>query len=72
ELEHFRIKLKVGDDTIEVTPFQIADLGDNENNLDLCLKEKGTPVSVTVDANVAIDPRDDLNPETSIEILSRW
>ena len=72
ELELFRFKLKVGDDTIEVTPFQIADLGDNENNLDLCLKEKGTPVSVTVDANVAIDPRDDLNPETSIEILSRW
>ncbi len=72
ERKHFHVKLLVGKDTIEVNPFQIADLKDNENNIDLCIKEAGVPISVRADANIAIDPRDDLNPVTEIKILSRW
>lgn len=72
ERKHFHVKLLVDKDTIEVNPFQIADLDDNENNIDLCIKEAGMPISVKADANIAIDPNDDLNPETEIEVLSRW
>lgn len=72
ERKHFHVQLKVGQDTIEVNPFQIADLNDNENNIDLCLKEVGVPIAVRADANIAIDPNDDLNPVTEIEVLSRW
>lgn len=72
ERPHFYVKLVAGLDTIEVSPFQIADLDDNENNIDLCIKEVGTPISVRADANIAIDPNDDLNPETKTVVLSRW
>ena len=44
ELKNFHIKLLVGQDTVEVNPFQIADLNDNENNIDLCIKEAGIPI----------------------------
>ncbi len=72
ELQNFTVTLKRRNKTIEVQPFQIADTGDNDNNLDLCIKEKGTPLSVSVKANTAIDPRDDANDFTELEILSRW
>ena len=57
---------------IEVNPFQIADINDNENNIDLCIKEAGVPIFVKADEKIAIDPRDDLNAETGIGVLSRW
>ena len=72
ELKRFHVKLKVGNETIKVNPFQIADLKDNENNIDLCIKEVGIPISVKADENIAIDPNDDLNAVTEIEVVSRW
>lgn len=72
ELKNFHVKLEHEGKIIEVTPFQLADLNDNENNTDLCIKELGTPISVRVDKNTAIDPRDDLNNVTEIEVISRW
>lgn len=72
ELKHFHVKLVVENDTIVVHPFQLADLDDNENNIDLCIKEAGIPISVKADENIAIDPNDDLNPETEREVVSRW
>jgi len=72
ERDKFHVKLLVDNDTIEVEPFRLADLNDNENNIDLCIKEKGVPISVRADANIAIDPNDDLNPVTETEVLSRW
>lgn len=72
ERKHFYVKLLVGKDTVEVHPFLIADLNDNENNIDLCIKEAGVPLSVKADKHIAIDPNDDLNPETEIAVLSRW
>ncbi|HHP7242985.1 MAG TPA: hypothetical protein ACFCUD_15030 [Cyclobacteriaceae bacterium] len=72
ELSAFEITLVQEMDTLTVTPFQLADLSDNDNNIDLCLKEDGTPIKLVVKENTAIDPRDDKNPRTEIEIVSRW
>jgi len=72
ELEQFKVILKRRNKTIEVHPFQIADIDDSDNNIDLCIKEKGVPVSVSVNANTAIDPRDDANDFSQIKIVSRW
>lgn len=72
ELSAFEVALVQGSDTLIVTPFELADLSDNDNNIDLCLAESGTPVSLRVKENTAIDPRDDKNPRTEIEVVSRW
>ena len=72
ELDAFQIKMVNGLDTINVHPFKLADLKDGDNNIDLCLQEKGTPIFVEVKAGIAIDPRDDANPQTQKEINSRW
>ena len=72
ELNQFTVTLKRRNKSIEVHPFKIADIGDNDNNIDLCIKEKGIPTSVNVNANTAIDPRNDANEFTEIEILNRW
>ena len=72
ELNAFEVTMIIDKDTVIVHPFQLADLNDNDNNTDLCLREKGTPIKVAIKANTAIDPRDDPNPATEIEIVSRW
>lgn len=72
ELEAFTVHMVKDQDTIEVTPFKLADLGDNDNNIDLCLKESGIPILVEAEANIAIDPRDDPNPSTKSRVFSRW
>jgi hypothetical protein len=72
ELKDFQVTIVKESDTITVTPFQLADLSDNDNNIDLCLKEDGIPIRLEVNENIAIDPNDDRNPKTEIEILSRW
>lgn len=72
EKNDFMVTLVSGSDTVKVSPFQLADLGDNENNIDLCLKQSGIPILVQVNENIAIDPNDDKNPKTQIEVVSRW
>lgn len=72
ELNDFKVTMVKESDTITVTPFQLADLADNDNNIDLCFKEDGIPIRLTVTENIAIDPNDDKNPKTEIRILSRW
>jgi hypothetical protein len=72
ELNDFKVIMVMESDTISVTPFQLADLSDNDNNIDLCLKEDGIPIRLEVNENIAIDPNDDKNPKTEIGILSRW
>ena len=54
--------------TIEVTPFALGDLGDGDNNHKLCLDVVGKPRSVFFPAGYMTDPREDLNPETTIII----
>ncbi|NJL12372.1 MAG: hypothetical protein HC913_04820 [Microscillaceae bacterium] len=72
ELDRFTIQLRQNGDTLSVHPFQIADLNDNDNNTDLCIKEKGIPILLEVEENTAIDPRDDKNAFTAIKIVGRW
>lgn len=72
ELKDFTITLVNGADTMKVKPFKLADLGDNDNNTDLCLKESGTPILVEVNENTAIDPNNDKNPKTQIKVVGRW
>ena len=52
----------------EVTPFAIADLRDGDNNHMLCLDVDGIPQSVSFPAGYVTDPREDLNPDTTIEV----
>jgi hypothetical protein len=51
-----------------VHPFVLADLRDEDNNVDLCLNVTGVPVRVRVVASTVIDPRGDPNPETEVII----
>jgi hypothetical protein len=53
---------------VTVTPFALGDLGDGDNNHELCLDVDGTPESVYFPAGKVKDPRKDLNPETTIVI----
>ncbi|MBK6470337.1 MAG: hypothetical protein IPF94_06260 [Betaproteobacteria bacterium] len=55
---------------VEVSPIALADLGDNDNYTHLCLDTQTPADRVTVDPGVAIDPRGDLNPRTSIRITA--
>ncbi len=72
ELNSFRVTLVQGADTIKVRPYKLADLKDNDNNIDLCLKEKGIPIWVEAEEGIAIDPRDDPNPQTEMKVIPRW
>jgi len=72
ELQKFKVDLQVGKDILQVHPFQIADLQDNDNNIDLCIDKEGIPVKVSVEENTTIDPRDDANDFTSLKVVSRW
>jgi hypothetical protein len=53
---------------VEVIPFALADLGDGDNNHELCLDVDGKPLSVYFPAGYVTDPREDLNFETTIAI----
>ena len=65
----YRVITSFGDEgEIRLVPFAIGDLGDGDNNHELCLDRVGLPLRVDFPAGVLTDPRDDLNPETSIEI----
>ena len=72
ELTSFSITLIQNSDTIKVHPFHIADINDNDNNIDLCIKEKGIPILVEAKENIAIDPRDDKNSNTKMKVIGRW
>ena len=51
-----------------IRPFALGDLGDGDNNHKLCLDVEGTPLKVDFPEGLVTDPRDDLNPRTSIEV----
>ncbi len=72
ELKDFVVTLVNGTDTTKVNPFTLADLGDSENNIDLCIKESGIPILIQVNEGIAIDPNNDKNPAAKIKVLSRW
>ncbi|MEM7412800.1 MAG: hypothetical protein AAF430_21385 [Myxococcota bacterium] len=52
----------------EVTPFAMGDLGDGDNNHELCLDTEAPAVRVTFPAGLLTDPREDLNLATEITV----
>ena len=52
----------------QVVPFAIADLGDGDNNHELCLDVDAPAVRVEFPANLLTDPREDLNPATAVTV----
>ena len=57
-------------ETLEVAPFAIGDLGDGDNNHELCLDRQGVPSVVSFPAGLVTDPREDLNPAASVAVTS--
>ena len=65
----YRVTMSSGDEgETELVPFAIADLGDGDNNHELCLDRAGSPVRVDFPAGLLTDPNEDLNPPTSIDV----
>jgi hypothetical protein len=54
--------------TRDVIPFALGDLGDGDNNHKLCLDTDERVLSVSFPAGILVDPNDDLNPETTIQV----
>jgi hypothetical protein len=52
----------------EIVPFALGDLGDSDNNHDLCLDTEDRPFSVFFPAGLLVDPADDLNPATQVQL----
>ncbi|MBC8073784.1 MAG: hypothetical protein IAG13_36030 [Deltaproteobacteria bacterium] len=72
ELQRIRHRVLLADGgggAMEVIPTALADLADNDNYVQLCINEGLTPLSVRVEANTVVDPRGDLNPTTTIELV---
>ncbi len=57
-----------GGELTEVTPFAIGDLGDGDNNHELCLDVTTRVVRVEFPEKLMTDPREDLNPATAVSI----
>jgi len=55
---------------IELAPFAIGDLGDGDNNHELCLDRLGMPSAVEFPAGLVTDPREDLNPASRVDIFA--
>lgn len=69
ERQLYRVTVRKKDGSIiQASPFALADLEDGDNNHELCLDMDGTPLSVSFPAGHLTDPREDLNPESSIRI----
>ena len=68
----YRVLLRTADgEERNVVPFAIGDLGDGDNNHELCLDQDGEPLSVQFPAGFVTDPREDLNPSTRITVTPR-
>lgn len=69
ERKSYSITIRDNDASVSnINPFALGDLGDGDNNHKLCLDAEGTPLRVDFPAGLVTDPRDDLNPGTSIEV----
>ena len=51
-----------------ITPFALADLNDGDNNHLLCLDTTDSVTSVSFPAGHLTDPREDLNPDTTLSL----
>ena len=53
-----------------IHPFALGDLGDGDNNHELCLDTPNQVVRVEFPADLVTDPREDLNPATRVMVTS--
>jgi hypothetical protein len=68
----YRVTISLSDEgETELVPFAIGDLGDGDNNHELCLNRAGLPLHVDFPAGLVTDPRGDLNPHTRIEVTDK-
>ena len=66
----YRVTMSFGDEgTSELVPFAIGDMGDGDNNHELCLERAGVPLHVEFPGGLVTDPREDLNPPTRTEVI---
>lgn len=56
---------------LTVSPIALGDLNDRDNNHELCLAERGIPVSVSFPAGLLVDPNGDLNEESRVLVHGR-
>ena len=69
ERTEYRVTMSVdGASEFELVPFAIGDLGDGDNNHELCLDRDGMPLIIEFPAGLVTDPREDLNPQTRAEV----
>ncbi len=67
ELDAYSVTVRQpGGRLLTVHPIAFGDLNDGDNNHELCLAERGVPVSVSFPAGLLIDPNGDLNQETRV------
>lgn len=65
----YRVTLRGTDgEENDIVPFAIGDLGDGDNNHELCLDQDGEPSGVHFPAGWVTDPREDLNPSTRVPV----
>lgn len=67
--ESHRGMYTVTTDAGPITPFALGDLGDGDNYVHLCLDTASAATRVSAAAGVLVDPRGDLNPDTSLEVV---
>ena len=53
----------------QIAPISLADLGDRDNNHHLCLDTDTQPISVSFPAGHFVDPNQDLNPDTDVDLI---
>jgi hypothetical protein len=71
ERELYKVSVSNDSETpADVTPFALADLNDGDNNHLLCLDTTDPAITVSFPAGHLSDPREDLNPATSIAVTA--
>ncbi len=66
--ETHRQMYRVATERGEVMPLALGDLDDQDNYVHLCLDTNAPAARVSASAGVLLDPRDDVNPETSVAV----
>ena len=67
EMQRLGTEVAYADGTVDMA-FALADVGDRDNHVDLCLSRSETPVEVRAAAGLYVDPNGDANPETKIAV----
>ena len=66
--ENHRLGYSVATKEGDVVPIGVGDLGDRDNYEHLYLDTEAKPLSVSMKRGLLMDPRDDPNPATSVEV----